>query len=557
VTAGGDISRVKNLLDVATTYSNFIGIVNAHEALWTNCPMTFDEMAGLKTQLKAYLASKGRSDVKVWNYIDNLYTESKLPDAQIDRIMDVAVTWQHCAGGAEGSCASALTATKNDITRAAGHDIELVWLIQTFTTSSPYTAKFTLQQLEDTSCQFIQTGIGGFGYYTWDANWWPDLKEWADLQPAVPWVAQNCAGGVIPPTPVPTQQIPTKTYTPTPQIPTNTPVGPTPAPTETNTPKPPTVAPTATNTSIPPTATTIPPTPIPGQGFTFASIGDGQGITATFTKTVNQIAGLRPNFVLFNGDLENDGVVSSEMNTMVGDLKTAGIFNQTFLVRGNHDDHISGSAALWNSYFTTNTPGRPQGMANYIYMGTTQPYLTYSFDFGNARFIGLDVPGGATLITSAQYTFIDQRLTDAENSGLVHAFINFHGGEYCTTSVHCSCSAKNASSCTPSAFVTMLNKHPIVSATFHGHEHILAWIHMDSSRVSSLTHPYESFFTSPSGGGSYNGYIYPARVDYYYTPMASYNEDGFAMVNVNGRAFTVSIYKTGVTAPAWTKTFTK
>jgi len=546
LSTNGDISRVINLLDVATQYPNFIGIVNAQEALWPNCPMTFDEMAGLKIQLKGYALSKGRGDIKVWNYINSLYSESKLPDTQIDRIMDVGLIWKHCAGDAEGSCevgsGSALAMIQSDAARAVGHSVELVFIIQTFTTTSPYTTKFTLPQLEAYSCEFLNTGgLTGFGFYTWDADWWPDLREWPDLQPAVPNVHQNCTGGTIPPT-----STPTLTRTPTPTFTTTGTLSPTVTSTLTRTP-----TPTFTATATPP----------PGSGFSFVTIGDGQGAAANFLKTTNQLGSLHPNLVLFNGDLENDGVTSTEMNAMVGDLKTSAIFNQTFLVRGNHDDHQTGSAALWNTYFSTapNVRVNPSGMSNYVYMGTdgSSTYLTYSFDYGNSRFIAVDAPGGASLITSAQYTFIDQRLTNAESLGYVHAFIFFHGGEYCITSVHCSCSAKSDAACTQSAFVNLINKHPIVSATFHGHEHVLGWVHMDNARVSSLTHPYEEFFTSPAGGGSYNSYIYPARLDYYYQPMASSGEFGFGMVTVSGRSFTLNLYKVGVTAPVWSKTFTK
>lgn len=530
LSTSGDISHVTKLLDTVTQYPNFIGIVNAQEPFWTACSMSISEMAGLKTQLKAYAASKGDSNMQVWNYIDNL--TSQLPDADISRIMDVGVIWQHCAGNAEGTCAAAITATQSDVTRAKTAGVDLVFLIQTFTTSSPYTVKFSLNDLESYSCQFISTGIDGFGYYTWAADWWPDLSEWSDLQPAIPWAYQNCTKGA-----------PVVTATPS----LTATIGPSATPTLTRTP---TNTPTVTQT---PTVTN---TPQPGQSFSFASIGDGQGISSTFQKTVNQIAGNNPNFIIFNGDLENDGVVSSEMNTMTGALKTAGLFDKTFLVRGNHDNHVSGSAGLWNTYFSTNTPARPVGMANYVYMGTTQPYLTYSFDFGNSRFIGVDVPGDVGLLTSAQYTFIDQRLTDAESSGITHAFLFWHGGEYCIESTHCSCSTRTGA-CTPAAFVTLANKHPVLSATFHGHEHVLSWTHMDNSRVSGLTRAYEEFFTSPSGGGSYNSYLYPARVDWYLSPMASYNEDGFALVTVSGNSFTVAFYKTGNTTPAWSKVFTK
>jgi hypothetical protein len=60
--------------------------------------------------------------------------------------------------------------------------------------------------------------------------------------------------------------------------------------------------------------------------------------------------------VLFNGDLENDGVNTPEMDPMVSALKSAGLFNRTFLLRGNHDAVVSGSAALWESYFEADPP---------------------------------------------------------------------------------------------------------------------------------------------------------------------------------------------------------
>ena len=61
---------------------------------------------------------------------------------------------------------------------------------------------------------------------------------------------------------------------------------------------------------------------------------------AYFATTVNDIAALNPALVLFNGDLENNGFVTTEMNPMVADLKNANLFNKTYLVRGNADDHV-------------------------------------------------------------------------------------------------------------------------------------------------------------------------------------------------------------------------
>jgi hypothetical protein len=291
--------------------------------------------------------------------------------------------------------------------------------------------------------------------------------------------------------------------------------------------------------------------------FSFVSMGDGQAESANFTLTVNQIASIQPNFVIFNGDLEDNGVLASEINPMTTALKNAGIFNKTFLVRGNHDDHVSGSAALWESYFETSPNIRvlPNGVTEYVSLNTSSDNLNYSFIYGNSMFIGLDVPGDVSLLTSAQLTFLDVRLTYAESKGLTHAFIYFHGPLYCVEGIHCTCSTKADGSCTPSALVSVINRHPIVSATFHGHEHILGWTHMDNTRVGGLTGSFEQFITSPSGGWTYNSYLFPNRMDYTYLNMG--NSQGFATISVNGNSFTFSTYIVGTNAPVWSKTFTK
>jgi len=291
--------------------------------------------------------------------------------------------------------------------------------------------------------------------------------------------------------------------------------------------------------------------------FNFISMGDGQAETVSFTATVNQISTLHPELVIINGDLGYTGVVSTEMDPMVAALKNAGLFNQTFAVRGNHDNKISGSAALWESYFETSPNIRvlPAGVTDYVSLDSNSDYLNYSFIYENVMFIGLDVPGNVDLLTSTQLVFLDARLTYAESRELDHAFIFFHGPLYCVESTHCDCSARTDASCTPAALVSVLNKHPIVSATFHGHEHILGWTHMDNTRVVGLTGNFEEIFTSPSGGWTYNDYLYPDRMDYTYMDMEE--SQAFARISVNGMSFTVDIYKVGTSAPVWTKTFIK
>ena len=286
--------------------------------------------------------------------------------------------------------------------------------------------------------------------------------------------------------------------------------------------------------------------------FRFVSWGDGQFQTSELRRH-GQSGSLAPSCVYHFQRRSGTGRCDrTQMNGMVTAMGS--LYRRTFLIRGNHDDHVAGSSTLWENYFRTANRPLPAGVTNYTALNSSSTYLTYSFDYGNSRFIGVDVPGDADLLTNAQAAFMDGRLTDAEAKGLTHAFIFFHGPEYCIAN-HCSCSAANDGSCTPGNIVNLLNKHPIVSATFHGHEHVLGWVHMDSTRVAGLTRSYEEFFTSPAGGSTNNPDIFPARVNYYYSNMGS--SQGFGAVDVNGSSFTIRLYKEGVSSPVFSKTFTK
>jgi hypothetical protein len=356
---------------------------------------------------------------------------------------------------------------------------------------------------------------------------------------------------------------PTKTYTPSPtQTPTlngsETPTETfTETPTETFTETPTetlTETPTATYTSTPSS------TPTSDGSFTFASIADSQYMYSNFTLTANQIKTLNPNFVIHTGDLTSDGIYANdsdgEMTAMTNVLSNAGLFTKTFIVRGNHDAHQTNSYLNWEAFLTSklgSTRSLPDGVTNYVAMSSSSTYRTYSFDYGNSRFIGVDVTGLASMITTDQYSFMDARLTDAESLGLKHAFLFFHGPEYCVGSLHCECTTKTDASCTPSAFITLVNKHPIISATFHGHEHALAYVHMDSTRLSKLTHPYEEFLTS-TAGAPLDFSVYTTRVTANYT---SNSKMSFALIKVNGSQFTVYFYRVGTTTALWSKTFSK
>lgn len=317
--------------------------------------------------------------------------------------------------------------------------------------------------------------------------------------------------------------------------------------------------------------------PASSLAFRFVSWSDAQDSdwpTPNLPTTSKQAATTNPAFAIFTGDFQNDGYNLNMINQMVREMNgdtsgttSNGMFNKTFLVRGNHDDHYSNSAASWQSYMAGLNKTLPAGVTNYVGLNSSSTYLTYSFDYENSRFIGADVPGDADLLTSTQISFIDARLTDAESRGLTHVFIYWHGPVYCVESTHCSCSTATGN-CTPVAIVSLLNKHcingkSVVSGFYHGHEHILGWTHLTSSRIPGLNCPVEQFMASPCGSADYNTYLFgynnsthtASRMDY----VNSANELGFIATDVNGDSFTVNIYRVGSSAPIldWSKTFSK
>lgn len=289
----------------------------------------------------------------------------------------------------------------------------------------------------------------------------------------------------------------------------------------------------------------------PPAHFRFISFGDAQGIPSRLATTAEMAASFNPDFVLFNGDLQDTGTTRAGLNPMIAAFGS--LFDKVFLVRGNHDNALPGSTLRWEGFLTDLQRPLPPGVTNYTPLNSRSSYLSYSFDYGNSRFIGVDVPGNVGGISDRELQFIDDRLADAEAAGLAHAFLFFHGPAYCVEAVHCTCTARDDASCTPAALIEILNRHPILAATFHGHEHILGWIHMDATRLPGLTHSYEQFLTSPAGGYTYNAQVFPERIDYFYAGVADVR--GFAAVDVNGASFAVSLYDVSSTLPVWTMTF--
>lgn len=290
--------------------------------------------------------------------------------------------------------------------------------------------------------------------------------------------------------------------------------------------------------------------PARAYAFTFAAWGDTKSDTSVLKNLSPQIKALNPVFTIYSGDLVDRGFSQGPMDTW----KTAinggtnnGLFDITFPVRGNHDASAPDS---WTAYFDFAAAAGRVGAINYTELNTD---LTYSYDYGNSRFLAVDVTGDASRLTSAQISWIDSRLTDAESKGLTHAFIYFHGPIYCVAE-HCSCSTTTG--CVSSAAISLIdviNKHPIVTATFHGHEHVVTYTNLTSTRIPQLTRELHEFVSGDAGAGPDT--VKANRTDYVMT--TSDNKGGFVFLEVNGAVVTANFYRGGVTTPVYKVTINK
>jgi chitodextrinase len=286
----------------------------------------------------------------------------------------------------------------------------------------------------------------------------------------------------------------------------------------------------------------------PVYAFLFVSWGDTKTGTATLQAESTQAKPLNPNFTIYTGDLV-DTTSNPTMNTLdpwkaaLNGGTNNGMFDITFPVRGNHDSNMN---TIWLTYFNLGGVASHIGATNYTELNQN---TTYSFDYGNSHFVGIDVLGDVTYMSAAQIAWLDTDLTNATNRGLTHAFLFWHGPVYCVAE-HCS-----PPPVAPASLITVINNHPIVAATFHGHEHVLAYVHMDSSRDAGLTkHSFEEFVTG--AGGANNNYDCVASRTVGPSDWCISRIFGFMTIAVSGTSISVNTYQVGNTTPIKTQTFT-
>jgi hypothetical protein len=281
--------------------------------------------------------------------------------------------------------------------------------------------------------------------------------------------------------------------------------------------------------------------------FTFISWADSHGGTSMLKSLSNQAKILGPVFTIFPGDLEVHGFQIDEMRGWVSAMdgwSRNGMAEIVFPLRGNHDDQ---HPEEWQRFFSLEERGCKLGVWNYASLDED---LTFSFDYSNAHFVGIDVPGDVRLITERQLAFLDEDLSAAEARNLSHAFLFFHGPIYPIRNSPCQDNRVCPTGPVLARLVGILNKHPIVSASFHGHSHLQGYAHLDVSRIPEVTHPFEHFISGGAGGGLHNC-SNSSRYEY----CGVYN--GYIAVYVDGDRFSVSFYEQGRAEPKKTFTFVK
>lgn len=283
------------------------------------------------------------------------------------------------------------------------------------------------------------------------------------------------------------------------------------------------------------------------QSFSFITWADTKSGTVQLEQLSNQAASFNPVFTLFAGDLEENGFTSEGMAEWVKAVdggQANGMAAITFPVRGNHDLL---DPEGWQNYFSLQEQAQNLELAHFSSLDSD---LTYTFDYANAHFIGLDVAGSAETITERQVAFLDQDLNAAEARNVTHTFLFFHGPIYpigahspCTERV-CPLSPQTAS------LVEVINRHPSVSAVFNGHEHLLSYVHLDASRIPDLSHPFEQFISGAAGAE-----LHPCNLLSRFDTCDS--TPGFVVVEVNGRFYSVVYYQQGSSDPLHEFNFVK
>jgi 3',5'-cyclic AMP phosphodiesterase CpdA len=270
--------------------------------------------------------------------------------------------------------------------------------------------------------------------------------------------------------------------------------------------------------------------------FRFVLWSDTKTGLGKLSRLSSQVEAMNPVMTIYPGDLCESGATRQcldDWKESINGRSNNGLSHMTFALRGNHDATNTGT---WQSYFNFMAVAESVGATHF---SDCRENLTYSFDYRNSHFVLIDMPDGeASSMDFSTIDWLDADLTAAESRGLVHAFLAFHGPIYYVDGHPDTVSGR---------LIAVLNSHPIVSATLHGHEHVLAYVHIDATRITNVTHPFEEFVSG--GAGAELHACASSRSDWCQSTF------GFFLVTVSGASYTVEAYALGGNTPLMSWTF--
>lgn len=276
------------------------------------------------------------------------------------------------------------------------------------------------------------------------------------------------------------------------------------------------------------TATQQPPSPNPAP-WMFVVVGDSRGFdngvnTQILGEMVQDIIGLNPDIVLFNGDIVNG---SSNSKTFVSQLMTwrntvqplydAGI--KVYPVRGNHEDY---DVSAWHKVFSGKYAVPSNGPDDEI-------GLTFAVEHKNALFLGFD---HYVSIHRINQIWMDRQLL---KKSVPHLFTYAH--EPAFSALHSDC-MDDYSLSRDLFWETMLAGGGRVF--FAGHDHFYDHIRIDN-KDGNTNNDGHQVICGTAGAPLYNEPSYNGdNSTYTVQPQKHIAAFGYVIVNVNGLSVTIS-----------------
>ncbi len=228
------------------------------------------------------------------------------------------------------------------------------------------------------------------------------------------------------------------------------------------------------------------PLPSPTATFSFAALGDLGAATTNQMDVAAQLNAVAPKFAILTGDIIYEAGERENFDPQYFQIYQQTLANIPFYPSmGNHDlGTANGQPYLDNFYLPTNTA---TGSERY-----------YSFDYGNAHFVSLEITQENTAPNSQMLTWLDQ---DLAASSQLWKFVYFHVPAYSNSSTH-------GGDATIAAALEPILDARGVDVVFQGHNHfytrtypLVAGTPANTADEPSYYNPSGPIWITTGGGG--------------------------------------------------------